>query len=173
MSYLPRHVLAAIEDTIAELDFKKANASTLGGLTTRVNSVETLAQGKADAGAVAAVSADVAKKADATIVTALAAAMPVIADETPQPEKTGGAAGVEGNKASGARHQHPRLTSTTGNTAAAPTSHTIGANGTATIAFTRIFTTPPGIVFMEVPPLSGAMSTFPATFRVESWVREG
>lgn len=151
-----------VEEGLGALDFKKANASTVGGLTTRVNSVE---------GAVAG-------KADTTAVTALAQTIPVPADDVPQPEMTGGAAGVEGRKVSGAGHRHPRLTSTTGNTTAKPTSHVIGSDGTVAISFTRTFDVFPGTVFTEVPPQPPTngqpivMPALPAQFRVESWVRD-
>ncbi|WP_311269749.1 hypothetical protein [Sphingobium sp. WCS2017Hpa-17] len=105
-------------------------------------------------------------------LAALKAAMPVPSAETPMPEAVGGAAGIEGTKVSGAGHQHPRLTSTTGPKSADPTSHVIAASGLATVTFTRTFDLPPGLVFCEVPPATGSMPAQPATFRVESWVRE-
>lgn len=106
-------------------------------------------------------------------LSAVIEAMPVVASDTPLPEAIGGDPGAERHKVSGADHRHPRLTSTTGNTDAVPTSHVIGGNGTVLIRFTRKFDTPPGTVFTEVPPIAaGAMSEFPVTFRVDAWTVE-
>lgn len=188
----PRRVdVDAIEDTLSSQQAQinnKANASTVGGLVTAMNSkasqssVDALAgtvAGKADASALStkANSADVAAalsskadasalaaKASASDLTALAATVPVIANEVPQPETTGGQAGLEGMKVPGARHQHPRLTSTT--------KAAIVTGSTVQVAFTRAFSQPPGITCTEIPPDTGVMSANPATFRVESWVRE-
>lgn len=101
-------------------------------------------------------------------LAALKAAMPVPSSETPMPETNSGAAGLEGQKVSAAGHRHPRVTSTTGN----QDTHIIAASGLATIAFTQAFDVFPGTVFTEVPPASGTMSAQPASFRVESWIRE-
>lgn len=98
----------------------------------------------------------------------IARTIPVPADDVPMPETNGGAPGIEGVKVSGAGHRHPRMNSATGN----PTTHIIKANGLATITFTQPFDAFPGIVFTEVPPPTGTMPAQPATFRVESWVRE-
>ncbi|WP_311270484.1 hypothetical protein [Sphingobium sp. WCS2017Hpa-17] len=105
-------------------------------------------------------------------LAALKAAMPVPSAETPMPEAVGGAPGVEGTKVSGAGHQHPRLTSTTGPKSTSPDSHVVAATGLATVMFTRSFDLPPGPVFCEVPPATGVMPAQPASFRVESWIRE-
>ncbi|WP_341896456.1 hypothetical protein [Sphingobium sp. YR657] len=138
----------------------KADVSALAAKANSSDVTNALAT-KADASALAA-------KASTSALNALAATVPVIADEIPQPETTGGQAGLEGMKVPGARHQHPRLTSTTGN----PASHIIGATGLATVAFTQAFDAFPGTVFTEVPPPTGVMPAQPANFRVESWIRE-
>ncbi len=116
----------------------------------------------------------IATRASGSSVMALALAMPVIATDTPLTEKTGGDPGVEGMKVPGAKHRHPRLTSTTGNLPApAQQTHVIGADGRATIRFTRTFDLPPGPNFTEVPPIPAtAMSDYPAIFRVEAWTVE-
>ncbi|MEO7468534.1 MAG: hypothetical protein ABIV36_16080 [Sphingobium limneticum] len=134
----------------------KADAAALAAKA-NASDVSTALANKADASALAA-------KASASDLTALAATVPVIANEVPQPETTGGQAGLEGMKVLGAKHQHPRLTSTT--------KATIAAGSTVQIAFTRTFVNSPGITCTEVPPDTGIMSANPATFRVESWVRE-
>ena len=136
---------------------QKANASTVGGLATAVAS-------KASQTSVDTLTGTVAGKASAADLTALAGTVPVIANEVPQPEVTGGKAGLEGMKVPGAKHQNPRLTSTT--------KATIAVGSTVQIAFTRTFTLPPGITCTEIPPDTGVMSANPATFRVESWTRE-
>ncbi|KQN09818.1 hypothetical protein ASE85_02465 [Sphingobium sp. Leaf26] len=147
---------AALDDQQNQIN-QKANASTVGGLATAVNS-------KASQSSVDTLAGTVAGKADSATLTALAATVPTIADEIPQPEVTGGQAGLEGMKVPGARHQHPRLTSTT--------KATITAGSTVQVAFTRTFVNKPGITCTEEPPDTGTMSSNPATFRVESWVRE-
>lgn len=162
-----------IEQTLATQQNQinqKANASTVGGLATAVNSKASQSSVDALAGAVAgkADASALAAKASTSELTALAATVPVIANEIPQPETTGGQAGLEGMKVPGARHQHPRLTSTTGN----PATHIIAASGLATVAFTQAFDVFPGTVFTEVPPPTGVMSAQPAQFRVASWIRE-
>jgi hypothetical protein len=191
---------SGIEQQISALDQKKANASTVGGIVTALNSkasqsdLNTLAAQKADAAALqakadtAAVAQALADKADATALaskadaatlaalsstvsgkastaalTSLAATVPTIATDMPQPEAVNPQPGVDGLKVLGAKHQHPRLSSTTAGT--------ILANGTATVAFTRTFTLPPGMVITEIPG-TAPPQTMPATFKVESWVRE-
>lgn len=126
--------------------------------STAIAALQSAVAGKADA---VAVSTALAGKADTT-------AVPVPSTAPPPAEAVTAAPGAMSPYARG-DHVHPRLTSSTGNTAAAPTSHVIGSSGTATIAFTRSFTLPPAPVFTEVPPASSSMSAQPAIFRVESW----
>lgn len=116
----------------------------------------------------------IATRASGSSVVALALAMPIITPDTPLTEKTGGDPGVDGMKVPGAKHRHPHLTSTTGNLPApAQPTHVIGADGRATIHFTRTFDLPPGPNFTEVPPIPAtAMSDYPAIFRVEAWTVE-
>ena len=80
--------------------------------------------------------------------------------------KSEAVSGVAGSTSPYARsdHQHPRLTSTTVGT--------IGAGGTATIAFTRTFTAEPGVAIFEIGGATGALAQ-PAMFKVESWVMTG
>ncbi|WP_088183971.1 hypothetical protein [Sphingobium sp. Z007] len=138
----------------------KANASTVGGLATAINSkaaqsaVDALATGKADVAALAG-KANVAD-------------IPLPADVMPKSEATSPAKGAETKKYALEDHQHPRITSATGN----PATHIIGSNGLATVAFTQAFDLFPNPVFTEVPPPTGTMPGQPAYFRVESWIRE-
>lgn len=192
-----------LQQQITALDQQKANASTVGGLATQVNSkadqsalnslsatvsgkadassVSAALSGKADASTVSALSTAVAGKADASALagkadtgalTALAATVPTIANETPMAEATGGAAGLDGMKVPGAKHRHPRLTSTTVGT--------IAAGNTATIVFTRSFADEPGIDYMELPPTSNtttpvagdlAATAQPTACKVIAWTK--
>jgi len=131
-------------------------------VTAQVTALQQAVSGKADA---ATVSTALAKKADASSI-------PAPSTSVPPPEGTAGAAGAMSPYARG-DHVHPRLTSSTGNTGAAPTSHVIGSNGTARITFTRTFPTFPAAIFTEVPPQTGVMSAQPAIFRVDSWITDG
>jgi len=133
---------------------QKANASTVGGLATQVNS-------KASQASVDTLAGAVAGKANA-------ADIPLPADTMPKAEATTAAKGTEQKKYALEDHQHPRVTSTTGN----PATHIIAATGLATVTFTQAFDVFPGTVFTEVPPPTGVMSAQPAQFRVESWIRE-
>lgn len=182
-----------IEGTLASQQAQinqKANASTVGGLATAVNSkasqssVDALAgtvaskadatalASKADASALAAkanasdVSTALATKADASALAAKANAadIPLPADAMPKSEATTAAKGNEQKRYALEDHQHPRLTSTT--------KATIVSGSTVAVAFTRTFVSKPGITCTEEPPDTGTMSPNPATFRVESWVRE-
>lgn len=174
----------AIEDTLASQQNQinqKANASTVGGLATAVNSkasqssvnalAETVAS-KADATALAgkANASDLAAKADVSALAtkASAADIPLPADTMPKAEATAAVKGTEQKKYALEDHQHPRVTSTTGN----PATHIIAATGLATVTFTQAFDAFPGTVFTEVPPPTGVLSSQPANFRVESWIRE-
>jgi hypothetical protein len=128
-----------IEDTLASQQAQinnKANASTVGGLATAVSSkasqssVDALAgtvAGKADASALAAKAnaSDLAAKANASDI-------PLPADIMPKAEATNPAKGMEQKKYALEDHQHPRVTSTTGN----PATHIIAATGLATVTFT-------------------------------------
>jgi len=140
----------------------KANASDVATALSAKADTSALAA-KADAAVVAALSSTVSGKASSAELALVAAAMPVIANEIPQPEVTGGQAGIEGMKVPGAKHQHPRLSSTT--------TGSIAANGLATVTFTRTFTAAPGMVITEIPG-TAPPQTMPATFKVESWVRD-
>lgn len=79
----------------------------------------------------------------------------------PASEKTGGAGGAA-NKAQGAGHQHPRLTSTT--------YATIAANGQATVTFSRTFVNKPGLNVTETDAVS---SSQPLVARGLNWVQDG
>jgi len=83
----------------------------------------------------------------------------LIATTPPKGETTTAAPGVN-NKAQGADHQHPRLTSTT--------YATLGSDGRATVSFTRPFLNKPGFSITEIDA-SGAQ---PLVCVVESFVRE-
>jgi hypothetical protein len=94
MSY---QTLAAVNDQIASLgsdlaalNFGKANASTVGGLSTAVNALQASVGAKADA-----------------------ASVPKPANVAPMAEKVGAAIGAATGKFALEDHQHPRLTSTT------------------------------------------------------------
>jgi hypothetical protein len=130
---------------------QKANASTVGGLATAVNS-------KASQSSVDALSVSKANAAD----------IPLPADVMPKSEATTPAKGAETKKYALEDHQHPRITSATGN----PATHIIGAAGLATVTFTQSFDFFPNPLFTEVPPPTGTMPAQPAYFRVESWIRE-
>lgn len=109
----PQVALSTIGATLSALDQTKANASTVGGILTRISFIEQAVDGKADTAS----------------VTALPDSMPIPADEVPRPEQTGGSAGFEGRKVSGAGHHHPRLTSAT--------MGMIGTGNVASVMFTR------------------------------------
>lgn len=140
-----------------------------------VAAIQSAVAGKASAAELASAQATLAGvttaltgKASVADVTALAAQMPVPSDETPRPEATGGAAGLEGRKVSGSRHQHPRLTSTTGRLNASDTSHTIAATGKSPpIMFTRSFASEPGLDVMPIMPNAADILLPPY---VDSWV---
>ncbi len=155
-----------IEETLASQQAQinnKANASTVGGLTTAVNS-------KASQSSVNALVETVAGKADSAALAAKAntSDIPLPADSMPKAEATAAAKGTEQKKYALEDHQHPRVTSTTGH----PATHIIAATGLATVTFTQAFDAFPGTVFTEVPPPTGVMSEQPAQFRVQSWIRE-
>lgn len=130
-----RRALREAETARAEaqaLDFQKANASTVGGLVTRVNFLDAAVEGKATTEALSAV----------------AAAMPKPSTATPRSEAVGGAPGTLGNiMVAKDDHQHPRLTSTT--------IATLAANGLATVTFTRTFVNQPGLNLTEVDATAG------------------
>lgn len=158
----------------------KANLSDLAAkadvaaLANKANSadVATALASKADATALAAkanasdVSTALAAKADASALAAKAntADLPLPADIMPKSEATTAAKGSEQKRYALEDHQHPRLTSTT--------KATIASGSTVAVAFTRTFVNKPGITCTEEPPDTGTMSPNPATFRVESRVRE-
>lgn len=153
--------LAAQKADATALQAKADSAAVAQALATKADTSSLAA--KADAAALAALSSTVGGKASSADLAAVSAAMPIIANEVPQPEVTGGQPGIEGVKVPGVRHQHPRLSSTT--------TGTILATGLATVTFTRSFTSPPGMVITEIPG-TAPPQTMPATFKVESWVRE-
>jgi len=139
MTYQPLGPMQAAIDN-------KANSSTVGGISTKLN----------------ALADTVGAKATQASVTALAATIPVPASEVPQSESKAGAAGIEGLKVSGAGHQHPRLTSTTYGA--------LKANGLSDpVMFTRNFSTEPGAVLTAVMP----GGTQPVALQIDSWVMSG
>lgn len=71
--------MASLRQEVTDLDFGKANASTVGGLVTKVNSVQDAMAMKADASALTAVAQDVAGKADVSALAAKADASAVAA----------------------------------------------------------------------------------------------
>lgn len=71
--------MASLQQEVADLDFGKANASTVGGLATKVNSVQVAVTTKAEASAVAAVALAVVGKADVSALAAKADASTVAA----------------------------------------------------------------------------------------------
>lgn len=79
--------------------------------------------------------------ASTTALTMVAQAIPSFSSDTPRAETPAGAVGNMG-KVPHADHQHPRLTSSTAGTT--------GADGTATLAFTRSFATLPGVVLTAI-----------------------
>lgn len=83
---LSRRVSAVVGE-VEQLGFKKANASTVGGITTRVNGLEGALAAKADVTAVAAVQQAVAGKADVSAITTVADSVARKADkaDVPQP----------------------------------------------------------------------------------------
>lgn len=107
-----------------------------------------------DDGPLQALSAQMAGKADVT-------AIPLPADNMPQPEKTGGAKGIQPTRYALEDHQHPRLTSTTYTT--------LAADGSATVSFSRSFTNKPGITMTETD-VAGKQ---PLICSVQSWVQDG
>lgn len=141
--------LSGIEQALADQQNQinqKANASTVGGLSTALN-------GKASA---ADVASALAAKANASDI-------PQPANAPPMGEAVTAAKGAQTTRFALEDHQHPRLTSTTVGT--------IGSSGTATVTFTRSFLKEPGMVLTEIPG-TAPPQTMPATFKVESWVRE-
>lgn len=74
------------------IDREKANASTLGGMSTRINAIESDVATRASASSVAALSSTVSSmssaigsKADASALAAVAATVPAPADSAPPP----------------------------------------------------------------------------------------
>ncbi len=103
-------------------------------------------------------TADFVTKGD--VAQAVAAAMPPFSTAVPKTEMTGGAAGSV-REIPPADHQHPRLTSTA--------SGTLAVNGTASVTFTRTFSTKPAVTVMEID--SGGTSP-PVDFKVQSWTQD-
>lgn len=89
----------------------------------------------------AAIAQAVSPLASKSELTQVAGAIPSFSSDTPRAETPAGAVGNMG-KVPHADHQHPRLTSST--------SGTTGADGTATLAFTRSFATLPGVVLTAI-----------------------
>ncbi|WP_370309304.1 hypothetical protein [Sphingobium abikonense] len=118
---------------------------------------------KANASTVGGLSTSLNSKASQTALDAVAASVPAPAVSDPKSEAVNAAKGAQTGRFALEDHQHPRLTSTT--------IGTIGGSGTATISFTRSFTKEPGMVITEIPGTLPPQS-MPATFKVESWVRE-
>ncbi len=98
----------------------------------------------------------------AAVQAAIAAAMPKPSTSTPSSEAIGGSAGSNPNKFAQEGHQRPRLTSTT--------YATIGADGTATVAFSRSFANKPGLNVTETDATVGSQ---PLVARGLGWVRDG
>lgn len=142
-----------------------ASKADAAALATKANAsdVSTALAAKAN---VSDVGTALAAKADASALAAKAntADLPLPADIMPKSEATTAAKGSEQKRYALEDHQHPRLTSTT--------KATIASGSTVAVAFTRTFVNKPGITCTEEPPDTGTMSSNPATFRVESWVRE-
>ena len=80
---------------------------------------------------------------------------------SPSSEQTGGSAGSVAGQFAMGDHRHPRLTSVT--------KSTLAGDGTATVAFTRSFTTEPGLVLTPIAP----GGTQPVALQVDSWVMTG
>lgn len=78
----------------------------------------------------------------------------------PAPEGVLPAIGMDDTAARG-NHVHQRLSSTT--------VQVLGANGDATITFTRSFATMPGVICTAYK----ATDNLPVTFEVKSWVQDG
>lgn len=72
--------LTALQARITQLDMQKANASTVGGLATRLNAAETHIGEKAPLATVTALSSTVATKADVAVVNALSSTVAAKAD---------------------------------------------------------------------------------------------
>lgn len=149
---------------VAQALAAKADAAALASKADTSAVTQALST-KADASALAA-KADVSALASKADVSALAAKantadLPKPADAAPKAESTSPAIGAD-LKYAREDHQHPRLTSTTVGA--------IGANGTASVAFTRTFPAPPGVVFFEIPG-TAPPSTQPAIFKVSIWIQ--
>lgn len=86
----------------------------------------------------------------------------LISNTMPVSEGTGGNAGSM-LQATGAGHQHPRLTSTT--------VHTVSAGSTVNITFTRTFVNKPGVICTEFEGDTAATAQ-PAIFKVNSWLQD-
>lgn len=114
--------LRSLKERVAQVDFAKANASTVGGLATRLNAAE---------GAIA-------RKADADDV-------PTPATDIPAAEVVGGNAGDDAHRFAMKGHQHPRLTSTTIGTLGAN-------GLSAAMMFSRTFAAEPGTVLTPIRP---------------------
>lgn len=88
-----------------------------------------------------AIGRAVSGKASNAALAMVANTIPTFSNATPAAESPAGAAGSMG-MVPHADHQHPRLTSST--------SGQTGADGTATVAFTRSFATLPGVVLTAI-----------------------
>lgn len=91
-------------------------------------------------------------------LNALGQQMPMPATVMPSSESTGGSAGSDATRYAQLGHSHPRLTSTT--------AAILGADGTATVTFTRSFSAQPGVVMTEV----NATGNQPLVMVVQSFV---
>lgn len=143
----------------------KADTSAVAqALSTKADASALAAKADVSALAAKADASALASKADVSALAAKAntADLPKPADAAPKAESTSPAIGSD-MKYAREDHQHPRLSSTT--------IGAIASNGTATVSFTRTFPSAPGMVITEIPG-TAPPQTMPATFKVESWVRE-